>query len=402
MYNQPTTKYTEQELTTYLLDQLNLPDNHRDTNAEAVQITGWSERSIRRRKAKLRNATNLQPSPTVTTTSNPNPQLTPEGAVQTRGKVSRYTPGVGWDSVEYVPNHADVLTLEQVLEPLTDNPPPLTTTSQPTTKQTLVIALSDLQAGKTDELGGTKQLTQRIRTVFDQIESYLRTTGRPGEIVLADTGDILEGFSNTIAQQQTNDLSLTDQIRYAQRIVTEAIRRFAPYASKFTYIAVPSNHCAVRTGTGSKNRANAPDDDWGLLISENVEQALRMTSDYDHVQVVRPSKWEEAVTHTTVDGTVLAVTHGHQFGSGKAADWFAKMTVGKRSNMHKADVLLFGHHHSLNISLMGAGQFAIGAPTIDNGSAWFSNNSGASSPASMLTFALHDNKASDWVVYYPH
>ena len=154
---------------------------------------------------------------------------------------------------------------------------------------------------------------------------------------------------------------------------------------------------------GSKNRSNAPNDDWGLLIQENISLALESHSDpvLNSITYVRPSKWEETVTHTTQDGTTLAVCHGHQFGPGKAPEFMAKMVLGKRSNMHNADVLLYGHHHSFSLSLAGAGQFVIGAPTIDNGSAWFSNNTGINSPASMLTFTLSNHLAQDWMIVYP-
>ena len=393
------TEITPEEITELLLNELQKNSDQRLTNAQLTQITGLSERTLRRRKAALRKA----PAATATLTSaTPTPEI-PPNAIQTRGKVSRYTPGVGWDSAEYTvePDPEQILTLEQVTTPLTANPGPLQTQNSNLIQSSYVIALSDLQAGKTDELGGTEQLSKRLASVFSQIEAHL-TTNHYQEIILVDTGDILEGFSNTVAQQQTNDLSLTDQIRYAQRVVVEAIRRFVPFAPNFVYISVPSNHCAVRTGAGSKNRSNAPNDDWGLLISENIEQSLKITPGYEHITFVRPSKWEEAVTYASLPSqTTLAVVHGHQFGPGKAKEYLAKMVLGRRSNLQNADVLLFGHHHSFTLSLAGAGQHVIGAPTIDNGSSWYSNNSGESSPASMLTFVLEKGTSSTWTILCP-
>lgn len=399
---------TENELRDLLLSELQKIPAERLTNAELTRITGVSERTIRRRKAKLRQQYTQPTQPTQPTQHNPNTQL-PPNATPTKGKISRFTPGEGWDSIEYtlpVQDAPDVLNLEQVLEPLTAAadtpiPSPAAPAQPPNQDKAFVIAFSDLQVGKTDELGGTEELSRRLASVFSQIENHLASQPTYGEIVFADTGDLLEGFGNTVAQQQTNDLSLTDQIRFAQRVVVEAIRRFMPYAPKFTYVAVPSNHCAVRTGTGSKSRSNAPNDDWGLLIQDNIRTALATLPEYQHIEFVQPSKWEEATTHTTVDGTVMGFAHGHQWGVNKAGDWLAKMAVGKRSNLQNADLLLHGHYHSFTLSLVGAGQHVIGAPTIDNGSSWFSNASGISSPASMLTFVAAGNTSRDWVLWEP-
>lgn len=388
-------------MTSTLNDYLSQPKHLQTlTNAEIAHQYGVSTRTVRRRRAALRQAP-ATPTPI------------PDGAVPLKGKISEFTPGEGWRSTEFsfTPDQsADrILTLEQVTEPLTAHPGPnyyrysttTVTTTTTTTTKTFVISLSDLQTGGVDEGGGTEELSRRIASVFTQIEEYLVNHNTFDEIILADTGDILEGFSNTVAQQQTNDLSLTDQIRYAQRVVVEAIRRFAPFTPKFTYIAVPSNHCAVRTSVGNKNRSNAPNDDWGILIQENIEEALSFSSEYDHVRFVRPSKWEEAVTHRTVDGTTLAVVHGHQFRPGKAGEYLAGMVLGRRSGFHEADVLLFGHHHNFSIGLAGAGQHIIGAPTLDNGSSWFSNTTGVSSPSSLLVFQLSNKTSSNWRVLLP-
>ena len=191
-------------------------------------------------------------------------------------------------------------------------------------------------------------------------------------------------------------------MRFAQRVVVEAIKRLVPYAADFTYIAVPSNHCRNRTGIGNKNSANAPDDDFGLLIQDNTELALSNLPGFEHIRYVRPEKWEEAVSYACADGTVLGVTHGHQFSdSTKAKDWLAGMALGHRSGMDTIDVLNFGHHHHFSLELAGYGQQLIGNPSIDNGSSWFSNVKGVSSPASMLTFVLSGKRSCEWRIWYP-
>ena len=266
-----------------------------------------------------------------------------------------------------------------------------------------VVALSDVQSGKTDESGGTEELAARLHEVLCRIVDHLEQNTYE-EIILVDVGDIIENFTNTMQQAQTNDLSLTDQIRFAQRVVLEFIVKLVPYAPKFTYISVPSNHCRVRSSVGNKNAANAPDDDYGILIHDLTKMALETQSEYSHINFVKPSTWEEAVTYTTrtKKPTTIAVTHGHQFSNTKkgVSDWFAGMTLGRRSGVENAEVLLHGHHHSFEVFRAGHGQQVIGCPTIDNGSSWFSNNTGISSPSELLTFILHDHSSTNWTLLH--
>ena len=300
--------------------------------------------------------------------------------------------------------NTSILTLADVTKHLT--PRKRTVSLLPSAKDptdTFVISLADLQIGKVGSGGGTPELMDRLASVLGQVESHLQANPyQYAEIVLADAGDITEGFHNVAAQAQTNDLSMTDQLRLAQRIVVEALKRFVPYAPKFTYAAVPSNHCRVRTTVGNKNSANAPDDDYGLLIFDNTRLALSDVPGYDHIAFVKPSKWEEAVTHTTADGTVLGLVHGHQFGQSiKARDWLSGMVLGERSDLHKTHVLLFGHHHHFSLELAGHGQHLVGSPSLDNNSDWFSNVSGTSSPSSLLTFELSNKRSKNWRIWYP-
>ncbi len=265
---------------------------------------------------------------------------------------------------------------------------------------TFVIALSDLQLGKYDERGGTPETLQRVSNILDQVESAVREHGGYKEIILYDVGDIIEGFTNTTAQQQTNDLSLTDQLRTAQRVILNAIHRFAPLADKLTYVSVPSNHCQVRTATGNKNRSNSPDDDYGIMILDNIEMAMSLGTSHTNVEFVRPTKWEEAVAIPTADGTVLGCVHGHQFNAPiRAGDWLADAALSGRAGMNTVDVLVFGHHHNFFMGVTGRGQQLIGCPTLDNGSAWFSNNRGSSTPPAMLTFELYKGRSKAWRIW---
>lgn len=172
------------------------------------------------------------------------------------------------------------------------------------------------------------------------------------------------------------------------------------YARRQGKVVVTGN-CRVRTAIGNKNAAGAPDDDYGILIHKNTELALGDLPGFDHVRFVRPSKWEEAVTVATTDGTYLGCVHGHQFASAKAGDWLAGMALGYRSGLEDCDVLLHGHWHSFSLSLTGHGQQVVCSPSLDNGSDWFSNVKGTSSPSSLLTFETHDGRSQNWTIWYP-
>ena len=57
------------------------------------------------------------------------------------------------------------------------------------------------------------------------------------------------------------------------------------------------------------SRANAPDDDFGIMISKNIEDIIAGRPGYEHVTFHRPEKWEEAVTVEAADGTCIGFTH---------------------------------------------------------------------------------------------
>ena len=238
-------------------------------------------------------------------------------------------------------------------------------------------------------------------TTLKRITEWIQAEGSYEEIIVADVGDVCEGFWNVTSQQQTNDLSLTDQIRVAQRLMAEAVAMLAPLCTRMTYVSIPSNHCAVRTGKGNDNRANSPDDDFGLLIADTIQAIMSGREPFSHVNFAKPQKWEEAVTVETVDGTAVGFTHGHLAGSqAKIPSWFRDLAFGHRSGLHEASILVHGHFHNFGVSLVGDNKFIIGCPTADNGSSWFANRTGDATDPALLTFEVQDKKAKRWELWY--
>lgn len=267
--------------------------------------------------------------------------------------------------------------------------------------KTLVVCLSDFQVGKTDSLGGTQETVNRVMGTLKRITEWIQAEGSYEEIIVADVGDVCEGFWNVTSQQQTNDLSLTDQIRVAQRLMAEAVAMLAPLCTRMTYVSIPSNHCAVRTGKGNDNRVNSPDDDFGLLIADTIQAIMSGREPFSHVNFAKPQKWEEAVTVETADGTAVGFTHGHLAGSqAKIPSWFRDLAFGHRSGLHEASILVHGHFHNFGVSLVGDNKFIIGCPTADNGSSWFTNRTGDATDPALLTFEVQDKKAKRWELWY--
>ena len=248
--------------------------------------------------------------------------------------------------------------------------------------------------------GGTEDTVRLVRRALHDIASDLSGPAPYRRIILADVGDSTEGFWNVASQAQTNDLSLTDQIRTVQRLYAEAVRLLAPLCESLYYVAVPSNHCAVRIGPGKNSRANAPDDDFGIMISKNIEDVVEDRPGFEHVQFFRPERWEEAVTVDAADGTRIGFTHGHLAGSqSKVPGWFRDLAFGRRSGLYDARILVHGHWHNFAVSQAGDARWIISCPSADRGSDWWTNISGDSTKPAILTFEVQGGNAFAWELY---
>lgn len=249
--------------------------------------------------------------------------------------------------------------------------------------QTFVLCPSDMQIGKTSYNGGTTETIARVMASFENAKAFVEANPM-AEIVIAELGDPIENFYSTSSQRETNDLDLTSQIRVVRRLLLEGIRTLAPYAPKLTYIAVPSNHGSVRVGF--KAAAADNHNDWGLEISHQLEDALRMNEAYDHVQFVRPDKLQESLNYTTISGTELGAVHGHQSGKAESIGaWWGKQDHGRQPTW-KSDILLAGHFHSFRIYQSGDARWVMVSPAQDPGSDWFTNIAGETSHTGMLSF----------------
>ena len=270
---------------------------------------------------------------------------------------------------------------------------------------TLVVALADFQTGKTDVHGGTVNLYKRVRSVYAQMEAELphyRT------IIAADLGDIIENFMNVGSQRQSNDLNLTDQLEAAISLIWEGLRVLHSKCDNLIYVAVPSNHCEVRTGVGNKNRASSVlSDDYGIHVQRQIRRMAEMRPDvYGNMSFVCPSDYDAACTvkPSADDKSVLFFEHGHVGGGASQAKMrqhVKNMQAGRIAYAHMANIFVHGHYHTPEMYLVGDKTWVVGVSSIDAGSSWFTNMSGESAPSAVTSFVAKDGMVRDMRLWIP-
>lgn len=270
---------------------------------------------------------------------------------------------------------------------------------------TLVVALADFQTGKTDVHGGTVNLYKRVRSVYAQMEAELP---HYKTIIAADLGDIIENFMNVGSQRQSNDLNLTDQLEAAISLIWEGLRVLHSKCDRLIYVAVPSNHCEVRTGVGNKNRASSVlSDDYGIHVQRQIRRMAQMRPDvYGNMSFVCPSDYDAACTvkPSADDKSVLFFEHGHVGGGAaqaKMRQHVKNMQAGRIAYAHMANIFVHGHYHTPEMYLVGDKTWVVGVSSIDSGSSWFTNATGESAPSAVTSFVAKDGMVRDMRLWTP-
>lgn len=254
----------------------------------------------------------------------------------------------------------------------------------------LVVATADYQVGKVASRGNTQDLVARLFASFDRLEQHLKKN-KYDQIVVLDAGDIVENFGNAanLAQLQSNDLSIMDQVDLAATLQWDLLKLTSKYA-KTTYASVGSNHCQWRV---SKQTVGKPVDDWGIFILKQLRKlATEVSLD---VKFLIPNDYDESLAFDPFGDKfhVIGLFHGHQANRPDSVPtWLDKQVAGLQP-LQNFTIAVSGHFHHTRVQQLGAAhnggsRWWIQASTMDNGSDWFRLTSGQDSTTGITCFEL--------------
>jgi hypothetical protein len=254
----------------------------------------------------------------------------------------------------------------------------------------LVILWSDLQVGKVDHRGGVEALIHRVSETQRKLVEKVKAT-KPEKIIFGDVGDTIEGFTSKMdmAQLQSNDLSLMEQVDLATSLAWETLKMLAKYAP-ITYLSVGSNHCQFRI---NKQRVGKNTDDWGIHIGRTL---ARLSKEVGlDITFHEPAPHDESLALDVFEDKfhILGMWHGHQSARPDAVpDWWRKQAFGKQA-VQAATIGVSGHFHHLRVlelgsTIRGTSRFWVQAATLDNGSNWWRTSQGEDSQPGLVCFIL--------------
>lgn len=256
---------------------------------------------------------------------------------------------------------------------------------------TLIVAIGDMQFGKTDG-DGIKGTLRRTIACLDRARDRALELRKQGYLIehihIAWLGDHIEGFvSQGGANVWRTQLTLNEQIRLTRRVMLHALLIFSPICSRLTMAAVPGNHGETVRFAGKGITRYDDSHDTESLIA--VADAAQLNPDrFGHVEFFVPETDEMTVV-VECSGTIVAHAHGHQWSPNKHFIWWKGQAFDKSSAMHMADVLLAGHLHHEHIEAEGPRTF-IGVPSMESESTWFRHRTGTTGAPGLLLALTRD------------
>lgn len=253
-----------------------------------------------------------------------------------------------------------------------------------------VFQAGDQQIGKRSRDGSTEEIIERYVESVEIAKEEFKSLKRLGieGIQICLPGDCLEGNQSQGGKNLwLTQEPITEQNRIMRRLMMHTVEAFAPLVDKVYLDVVGGNH-------DEANRALNfyPGDNWATETAIAVSDALKLNPKaYEHVDVRVPDKWCGNMT-VPVGNTIVTVVHGHQWRIKKAFDWWAGQAV----NNHPAAgsrVLQHGHWHQWTIE-SNAERTVIGSPTLDCGSDWLREKTGATARRGSLVYLLNDGDVS--------
>lgn len=256
--------------------------------------------------------------------------------------------------------------------------------------QAFVLALGDMQIGKSDG-DGPEGTLRRTLSAIDSATDALRASGAT-RAHIAWLGDHLEGFvSQGGANAWRTTLTLTEQMRLTRRVMLYAVDKIAPLVGALTCTAVPGNHGETIRFSGKGKTRYDDSYDTDALISVAEATALNKEK-YGHVKFFVPER-DELTTVVDVAGTIVGHAHGHQWRKGKHMDWWR----GQDFNGHdvgRSDLLLSGHLHHLLVDTEGQRTF-IQVPSLESESTWYRHVNGTVGAPGVITLLTRNGEWSE-------
>lgn len=244
----------------------------------------------------------------------------------------------------------------------------------------LVILWSDLQIGKVDARGGTKELIERVNATRDRLIDLVKKE-KPTHCVFADVGDLIEGFSNAADQHQlyTNSLSIQNQVDLGTTMIWDTLKSLSAHCDDIAYLTVGSNHCQWRV---NKQKVGTGLDDWGVHIARTL---ARLSQEVGlPVKFYEPAEWDESLVHDVFGDNFhrIGLFHGHQAKRPEGIpNWIQAQMLGNQP-VSASTIFVSGHFHTLKVTELGntdraTSRYWVQAKTLDNGSSWYRTTAGA-------------------------
>jgi len=255
----------------------------------------------------------------------------------------------------------------------------------------LHINLADWQAGKGDG-GGIETLGQRVENLGAEVESRWKELKRlkvdPAVLHVNGLGDLVENCRGFYTGQFFQiDSNLRTQRRFVRRAIFELLDRWGRFAPEVHVHCVGGNHGENRGNDGADTD---PADNYDVAVFEDCADIMAGNPERFHNY-----KWqipEQDLTLTYAhDNLIIGLAHGHQASGKDQIKWWAGQMKGRRP-IGDADILLTGHYHHTVINQEGPRTW-MQSPSLDGGSAYFTEKSGLESPPGTLTFCTD---GSDW------
>lgn len=266
----------------------------------------------------------------------------------------------------------------------------------------LVILWSDLQVGKVDYRGDSQSLIERIELMQSRLVELIKEK-RPKKIIFVDTGDTVEGFNNAspMAQLQSNDLSIMEQVDLATTFAWQTLRLLSELVPDVTYASVGSNHCQWRIGREVVGKAT---DDWGVFIGR---QLARLSGETGlPIKFLEPQPHDESLAIDVFDDGfhILGVVHGHQAKRPDGMDAFWRAQSFGNQALSAVTTLVHGHWHHVRVTELGStprgtSRFIVMGSTLDNGSGWWKKISGEDSVPGLVTLFLEEGVDYTGTIY---